>query len=65
MLSTRSVRIRVIRGSERAARLIGTTPEFDDLAKEVGLKSHAESVPDTAKNAMRNACRDVERGAPR
>lgn len=27
----------------RSARLICTTPEFDDLAKEVGLKSHSPS----------------------
>ena len=27
---------------ERAARLICTTPEFDDLAKEVGIKSHKQ-----------------------
>ncbi|MDD5435622.1 MAG: hypothetical protein PH343_09370, partial [Nitrospira sp.] len=29
---------------ERAARLICTTPEFDDLAKEVGLDSHKNGV---------------------
>ena len=29
----------------RAARLICTTPEFDDLAKEVGLKHHQPLVP--------------------
>jgi hypothetical protein len=29
---------------ERAARLICTTPEFDDLAKEVGLKSHKDGA---------------------
>lgn len=29
---------------ERAARLICTTPEFDDLAKDVGLGSHAAGV---------------------
>jgi hypothetical protein len=31
---------------ERAARLICTTPEFDDLAREVGLKSHKDGVTD-------------------
>jgi Eco57I restriction-modification methylase len=29
---------------ERAARLICTTPEFDDLAKEAGIGSHKQSV---------------------
>lgn len=31
---------------ERAAKLICTTPEFDDLAKEVGLGSHKNGVTD-------------------
>jgi hypothetical protein len=31
---------------ERAAKLICTTPEFDDLAREVGLGSHANGVTD-------------------
>lgn len=31
---------------ERAAKLICTTPEFDDLAKEVGLESHQNGVTD-------------------
>jgi len=30
----------------RAARLICTTPEFDDLAREVGLKSHKDGATD-------------------
>jgi len=30
----------------RTARLICTTPEFDDLAKEVGLKSHKDGATD-------------------
>ncbi len=34
---------------ERAARLICTTPEFDELAKSVGLKSHKDGVTDPAK----------------
>ncbi len=31
---------------ERAAKLICTAPEFDDLAKEVGIKSHKNGVTD-------------------
>ncbi len=31
---------------KRAARLICTTPEFDDLAKEVGLKSYKDGATD-------------------
>ncbi len=34
---------------ERAARLICTTPEFDELARSVGLKSHKDGVTDPAK----------------
>lgn len=40
---------------ERAARLICTTPEFDDLAKEVGLGSHLSSVTDEAERARLRA----------
>jgi len=40
---------------ERAARLICTTPEFDDLAKEVGIKSHKQGVTDPAKRAVLRA----------
>ena len=40
---------------ERAARLICTTPEFDDLAKEVGLKSHRESVTDAVPRGQLRA----------
>ena len=40
---------------ERTARLICTTPEFDDLAKSVGLKSHRDGVTDPAKRAMLRA----------
>ncbi len=36
---------------ERAARLICTTPEFDPLAKQVGLKSHKDGVTDPAQRA--------------
>ncbi len=38
----------------RAAKLICTTPEFDNLAKEVGLKSHMNGVTDeTARGKLR------------
>jgi len=40
---------------ERAARLICTTPEFDDLAKEVGLKSHRQGATDPAERARLRA----------
>ena len=36
---------------ERAAKLICTTPEFDDLAKEVGLGSHKKGVTDPKERA--------------
>ena len=36
---------------QRAARLICTTPEFDDLAKEVGIKSHTQGAADATKRA--------------
>ena len=36
---------------QRAARLICTTPEFDTLAKAVGLKSHKDGVTDPAQRA--------------
>jgi hypothetical protein len=41
--------------SKRAARLICTTPEFDDLAKAVGLKSHKEGATDPAERARLRA----------
>jgi hypothetical protein len=31
---------------ERAAKLICTTPEYDELAKEVGLESHKNGITD-------------------
>ncbi len=34
---------------QRAAKLICTTPEFDELAREVGLNSHREGVTDETK----------------
>ncbi|MGD0695602.1 MAG: ATP-binding protein [Terriglobia bacterium] len=40
---------------ERAARLICTTPEFDDLAKEVGLGSHQAGATDPAERARLRA----------
>jgi len=40
---------------ERAARLICTTPEFDDLAREVGLKSHKQGATDPAERARLRA----------
>jgi hypothetical protein len=35
----------------RAARLICTTPEFDDLAKEIGLKGHKDGATDPVERA--------------
>jgi len=40
---------------ERAARLICTTPEFDDLAREVGLGSHKEGVTNPVERARLRA----------
>ncbi|MCD6119895.1 putative DNA binding domain-containing protein [bacterium] len=40
---------------ERAARLICTTPEFDDFAKEVGLKSHKDGATDPVERARLRA----------
>lgn len=40
---------------ERAARLICTTPEFDTLAKEVGLGSHENGVTDLIERAKLRA----------
>lgn len=39
----------------RAARLICTTPDFDELAKEVGLKSHKSGVTDPVERAKLRA----------
>ncbi|EDN67972.1 type II DNA modification enzyme [Beggiatoa sp. PS] len=39
----------------RAAQLICTTPEFDDLAKAVGLNSHKNGVTDPKKRAQLRA----------
>jgi len=41
--------------AERAARLICTTAEFDELAKEVGLRSHKDGVTDPAERAKLRA----------
>ena len=40
---------------ERAARLICTMPEFDDLAREVGIGSHRNGATDTAERARLRA----------
>jgi len=40
---------------ERAARLICTEPVFDDLAKEVDIKSRSESVTDRTGRAQLRA----------
>ena len=40
---------------ERSARLICTTPQFDDLAKSVGLKNHKDGVTDPASRAKLRA----------
>jgi len=40
---------------ERAARLICTTPEFDALAREVGLRSHKQGAADPAERARLRA----------
>jgi len=40
---------------ERAAKLICTTPEFDDLAAEVGLGSHTNGITDEPQRAQLRA----------
>lgn len=40
---------------DRAAKLICTTPEFDDLAKEVGLGNHTNGVTDETERAKLRA----------
>jgi hypothetical protein len=40
---------------DRAAKLICTTPEFDDLAAEVGLGSHTNGVTDEIARAKLRA----------
>lgn len=40
---------------KRAARLICTTPDFDDLAKEVGLNSHKDGVKDALERGKLRA----------
>ena len=39
----------------RATRLICTTPEFDDLAKAVGLKGHQDGATDPTERAKLRA----------
>src|SRR4030042_400242 len=41
--------------AKRVARLICTTPEFDDLAKEVGLKRHKDGATDPVERARLRA----------
>jgi hypothetical protein len=40
---------------ERAAKLICTTPAFDDLARDVGLVDHTRGVTDPAERARLRA----------
>jgi len=40
---------------QRAAKLICTAPEFDELAQEVGLNSHREGVTDETERAQLRA----------
>lgn len=40
---------------QRAAKLICTTPEFDDLAKAVGLKNHHDGATDPTERAQLRA----------
>ena len=40
---------------QRAAKLICTTPEFDELAQEVGLESHTNGVNDESERAKLRA----------
>jgi hypothetical protein len=40
---------------KRAARLICTTPEFDDLARQVGLKSHEDGATDPVERGKLRA----------
>ena len=40
---------------QRAAKLICTTPEFDELARDVGLNSHKNGVTDETKRAQLRA----------
>jgi hypothetical protein len=40
---------------ERAAKLICTTPEFDDLAAEVGLGSHTNGITDEVQRSQLRA----------
>ncbi len=45
----------------RAALLICTGPEFDDLAKEVGLKSHKDGIAEPGKRVQLRAELDALR----
>jgi hypothetical protein len=39
----------------RAAQLICTTPEFDELARDVGIKSHKQGITDLTGRARLRA----------
>lgn len=41
--------------AERAAKLICTTPEFDDLARAIGLRDHRDGVTDPAERSRLRA----------
>lgn len=51
----RSTNIQCQSLAQRAARLICTTPEFDDLAKSVGLKGHQDGATDPTERAKLRA----------
>jgi hypothetical protein len=51
----RSTDVQCQKLAQRAARLTCTTPEFDDLAKTVGLKSHSEGATDPTERARLRA----------
>ena len=49
--------------ASRAARLICTTPEFDDLAKSVGLQGHQDGAIDPTERAKLRAEERAKRSA--
>ncbi len=46
---------RTLQVAERTAKLICTTPEFDALARQVGLRDHRDGVTDPAQRAQLRA----------
>ena len=52
LISTHSIFLPIV---ERAAKLICTTPEFDELAREVGLRDHRDGVTDPTERARLRA----------